>query len=145
MLLGRDKMNELDITLQQLKIDEGLSLTPYLDTEQLLTIGYGRNLEHNGICQQEAEYLLRNDLEVAMLDAIAFATPEVWDSMSPTRRSVIINMAFNLGLPRLSKFKKFRQALHDHDYQEAAEQMLDSRWSRQVGDRSLRLADSMRG
>jgi len=138
-------MNELDITIEQLKIDEGLSLTPYLDTEQILTIGYGRNLEHNGISQQEAEILLRNDLKVAMKDAIQFVTPEVWEDLTPTRRSVIINMAFNLGLPRLSHFTKLRQAIHDRDYHEAARQMLDSRWSRQVGDRSLRLADSMRG
>lgn len=138
-------MKPIDIAIQQIKIDEGLRLEPYLDTEGLLTIGYGRNLEHNGITEDEAEYLLKNDLRVAQKDAEAFATTSVWLTLDSPRRAVLINMAFNLGLPRLNHFKKFKQAIHDHDYHEAARQMLDSRWSRQVGARSHRLADSMRG
>jgi lysozyme len=135
----------IDIATDQIKIDEGLRLTPYLDTENILTIGYGRNLEHNGITESEAEHMLRNDLRVAEEDAVSFVTSTVWQQLDAPRRAVLINMAFNLGLTRLSKFKKFKQALHDHDYHEAARQMLDSRWSRQVGERSHRLADSMRG
>ena len=137
-------MNWKTHTLDQIKIDEGLRLTPYRCTEGVLTIGYGRSLE-KGITEQEAEYLLSNDLDVAATDAIQFCTQEVWDQLSDQRKSVLVNMAFNLGLTRLSKFKKFKAALLRHDYHEAADQMLDSRWARQVGQRALRLADSMRG
>lgn len=136
--------SELDIAVDQIKRDEGLRLHPYHCSEGVLTIGYGRSLE-KGITEDEAELLLRNDLETATTDALQFSTPEVWTDLNADRKAVLINMAFNLGITRLLKFKKFRSALHRHDYHEAANQMLDSRWARQVGQRALRLADSMRG
>jgi lysozyme len=53
-------------------------------------------------------------------------------------------MAFNLGINRLVKFRKMLEALGKQDYQAAADQMLDSLWVEQVGDRAKRLADLMR-
>jgi lysozyme len=54
-------------------------------------------------------------------------------------------MIFNLGLPRFLGFKKMIQALCEDDYAEAAEQMLDSLWSKQVGKRAKVLAEIMEG
>jgi lysozyme len=48
-------------------------------------------------------------------------------------------MCFNLGAPRLSKFKKFITAINDEQWIEAAVEMMDSRWARQVGPRAERL------
>jgi len=51
----------------------------------------------------------------------------------------MVNMCFNLGYPRLSKFKKFLAAMEDNDFETAAKEMMDSKWATQVGDRAERL------
>ena len=138
-------MRPQDIALQALKIDEGLRLKPYLCTTGKLTLGYGRNLEDVGISEAEAEAMLITDIEIAAQDAESFATTAVWDALSVTRQAVLINMAFNLGLSRLSQFKRMQANLARHAYDDAATEMLNSRWARQVPNRARRLADLMRG
>ena len=135
--------DEITQAANQIMIDEGLELKPYRCTSDALTIGYGRNLDSMGIRQDEAELMLRNDVKGAMADAMKFIPLDCWDNLSTPRRSVIINMAFNLGLTRLSKFKNFRQALTEHEYPRASVEMMDSRWARQVGNRAVRLSEIM--
>ena len=50
-------------------------------------------------------------------------------------------MCFNMGAPRLSKFKKFIAAVNDGNWSTAAVEMMDSRWATQVGKRAERLRD----
>lgn len=138
-------MDARDIALQALKIDEGLRLHPYLCTAGKQTIGYGRNLDDVGITEAEAEAMLRSDIEIAIQDAKSFATAAVWQRLSPYRQAVLINMAFNLGLSRLSQFKRMQTNLARHAYADAADEMLNSRWARQVPNRARRLAELMRG
>jgi len=57
---------------------------------------------------------------------------------------IIANMCFQLGRPRLSKFKMMKAAVDARDFKEAANQMLDSRWAKQTPNRANRLADRMR-
>ena len=57
---------------------------------------------------------------------------------------IVANMAFNLGMPRLNKFKKMWSAIEDEDYNNAAVEMLDSRWAEQVKGRATRLSNIMR-
>lgn len=57
---------------------------------------------------------------------------------------IIANMMFNLGLPRLSKFKMMKEAVDARDFVEAANQMVDSKWYRQVPNRAMRLVKRMR-
>jgi lysozyme len=128
----------------QIKRDEGLRLHPYTCTANKLSIGYGRNLIDNGITEQEAEILLHGDIKIARQDAQVFAGIDVWSRLSPTRQAVIINMAFNLGLSRLRKFKRLHLNLANGRFDQAAVEMLDSRWASQVGHRAIRLADAMR-
>ena len=59
------------------------------------------------------------------------------------RQLVLMDMAFNMGVPRLCKFIKMWAALEQYDYTKAAEEMLDSRWAKQVKTRATRLAHSM--
>ena len=59
------------------------------------------------------------------------------------RQLVLMDMAFNMGVPRLCKFVKMWTALEQYDYHKAAEEMLDSRWARQVKTRAIKLANSM--
>lgn len=132
-----------DIALELIKHDEGLSLLPYEDTEGYVSIGYGRCLALNGISEAEAELMLENDMLVATKDASQFAG-DIWEKLSDVRKAVLISMAFNLGLPRLVKFVKFRAALQDCDFETAANEMLDSKWRRQVKGRAERLANLMK-
>jgi lysozyme len=55
-------------------------------------------------------------------------------------QQVAVNMCFNLGEPRLSKFKKFIAAINEENWETAAAEMLDSRWAQQVGERAVRLS-----
>jgi len=54
-----------------------------------------------------------------------------------------MDMAFNMGVPRLCKFKKMWAAIYAGDYNTAAIEMLDSRWATQVGTRAIKLSKAM--
>ena len=127
--------------LIRIKTNEGLRLHPYLDTAGVLSIGYGRNLTDGGISQQEAADLLTHDLEEAESD-LGRAWPWV-TSLDDVRLGVLIEMAFNMGMPRFSGFVKFTAAMQAHDYGRAAQEMLNSDWAHQVGQRAQRLSAIM--
>ena len=124
----------------QLILHEGLRLKPYRCTENKLTIGVGRNIEERGITATEAMFLLKNDIEAVEKELSRFSWFTKQDEI---RRRVLIDMGF-MGVPRLLGFKKMIQALVADDYEKAAAEMLDSKWSRQVGGRAVRLAEMMR-
>lgn len=130
------------MTIEEMLIrDEGLELKLYKDTKGKWTIGVGRNLSDNGITKAEALYLLHNDIERHRKE---LEKKFSWfKTLNPVRKKVIVNMAFNLGVPRFSQFKKMIAAIKKQDWKEAAKQMIDSKWSKQVGDRSIRLAGLM--
>lgn len=127
---------------EDLILDEGLRLKPYKDTVGKVTIGVGRNLDDVGITEYEARYLLENDIGVAMSEL----DREIswWRGLPEPAQRALVNMCFNLGWPRLSKFKGMLWALKDGDYPSAAEEALDSRWAAQVGQRAHRIADLYR-
>ena len=133
----------LEIAEVLVKHHEGLRLNPYICPAGALTIGYGRNLEDRGLTTAEAEFLLRNDLETAEADARAFARG-IWYELTEARQAVLVDMAFNLGYTRLSRFKRFRAALAASDYTLASVEMLDSRWAEQVGPRANTLSTLMK-
>ena len=88
--------------------DEGLALKPYVDSVGKTTIGVGRNLDDVGITEAEAISLLNYDIDRAISDAHR-ALPSFGDAPEPVQRA-LVNMAFNLGLPRLRGFKKMLKA-----------------------------------
>ncbi len=130
-----------DLARELVKKHEGLRLKPYECTAGKLSIGYGRNLDDNGISQAEADTMLENDLDAvyARLDRLDW-----FANISAVRQAVLADMCFNLGWPRLSGFRKMLAAVSRGDYDRAAEEMLDSRWRHQVGERALYLARVMR-
>lgn len=127
---------------QQLILHEGERLKPYRCTEGFITIGVGRNLDTKGISLEESRFLLANDIADAERDARVFF-PE-FGYLSVNRQIVLIDMAFNLGLGGLLKFRKFQYALERSNYTEAAREMMDSKWAKQVGKRAERLAEMMK-
>ena len=126
---------------EQLVLHEGLRLKPYRDTVGKLTIGVGRNLDDVGITRAEAFFLLANDIEAVTGQLEKYGWYKLLD---PVRQKVIVDMAFNLGMAGLLKFQKMITAIGCMDYGGAADEMLDSRWARQVGKRAQRLAEMMR-
>lgn len=127
---------------EQIKLHEGLRLKPYRDTTGHLTIGHGRNLSTVGISEAEALILLRNDIQQATHDLVT-ALPWV-ANLSEVRRNVLIDMTFNLGILGLLRFKKTLTAIQAGNYEQAAEQMLASKWAEQVKGRAKRLAEMMK-
>jgi len=120
---------------------EGFRLKPYRCTAGKLTIGVGRNLDDNGITEDEAMYMLECDIFRAIEDLRKIFN---YDCLPIKARIILIDMMFNLGLSRFKSFKKMIKAVNDKDYKEAAEQMLDSKWAEQVGQRALDLAFMMK-
>ena len=137
----RDLTKELAI--EWLKRDEGLRLHPYQCTADKTTIGYGRNIEDNGISESEAEYLLLNDYQVAKNDAKKFYGPELFNLLTPSQQAVLCCLAFNMGLPTLRKFVKFKAALHAGDIATAQQELLTSRYAHQVKSRAFRMAEAL--
>jgi lysozyme len=127
--------------IDQLKRDEGLKLSPYQDTVGKLTIGYGRNLSDKGITAIEAQILLANDV-AETTERLKAALPQL-KSLDQVRYSVLINMAFNMGVGGVLQFTQFIAALEEGNWQLASLAMLNSKWATEVGDRATRLANQI--
>lgn len=126
----------------QLHIDEDKRSKPYRCSAGKLTIGVGRNLEDRGLSEDEIAHLLSNDID--LVEKELDRRVPWWRELSPARQNVLANMAFNLGVPRLLKFVKALDHMRARRFGAAADEMLDSTWARQVGDRAERLAVLMR-
>lgn len=128
--------------MNQLSTDEDVKLKPYRDSVGKLTIGIGRNLDDVGITRNEAFALLAND--VARVERELDTTLPWWRQMPEARQQVLANMCFNMGMDRLLGFQHMLAALQVGHWDEAAAEMLDSKWAKQVGNRAQRLATMMR-
>ena len=127
--------------LLSLERDEGFRAKPYLDTEGHWTVGFGWNMEAVPLDIDIARMILQREVE---RHTAALRRDFSWfDGLSECRQAVLINMAYNLGLDGLKKFQKMLTAVAGGYYKEAAKEMLDSKWSRQVGQRAVRLAIQM--
>ncbi len=131
--------------LSQLEEHEGFRSSAYQDSEGWLTIGIGRLIDKRkggGISKAEALILLENDVKrfTAQLDQKL----PWWRSLSDVRQRVLVDMAFNLGVPGLLGFKNTLRAIHEGRFEDAAAGMLASKWATQVGARAHRLARMMR-
>jgi len=125
----------------------GLNLERSDARQKLENIGADAARVYSGqdpITNEQIESLLVEDIEMSTQDAMNFVGRENFNQQPTEIKETLINMAFNLGGPRLNKFVKLRTALQQFNYQEAAKEMLDSRWAEQVGNRSSELADIVR-
>lgn len=137
------KLDWIGRTKAGLRRDEGFRAGAYRDTAGLLTIGYGRLIEAgSGLTVAEANYLLAGDVARIMAD-LDRALPW-WRGLSEPRRGALVNMAYNLGMRELLRFRLTLQALEVGDWDAAAREMLASRWASQVGARAARLAEQVR-
>lgn len=128
--------------IEQLKRHEGLKLKPYKCTADKLTIGVGRNLEDVGISEEEAEMLLQNDIQRATVQIQAeFPWTEQLDEV---RFAALINFTFNVGIGTVGKFVNAMALLKAGSYDMAADEFLNSRWAKQVGQRAIEVTDQIR-
>lgn len=119
---------------------EGLELKPYMCTAGKLTIGVGRNIEDVGISENEAMFMLDNDIKTCIKDMVKLFPG--WYQLSENQQIVLIDMRFNLGPSRFKKFKKMITAINAKDFDLAAREMMNSLWyKKQVGNRAVELVD----
>lgn len=117
---------------QQIIAHEGLRLDLYFCPARRITIGVGRNLQEKGISEEEAMFLLRNDIYECLYDLIVIF-PEFL-SFSPARQTALIDLRLNLGPKGFRSFKRMIEAIKADDWAVAAEELKDSRWWTQVQD-----------
>ncbi len=131
-----------ELAKKLIKLHEGLKLKPYECPTGYITIGYGRNIQQNGISLAEAEMLLDNDIERVVKELEKWLS--VFNELSENRKAALIDMSYNLGFNKLFQFRNFLTALQKKDFNEAAKEMLDSKWAAQVGNRAKVLAKMMK-
>ena len=137
---------------EQLKIDEGCVYEIYNDHLGYPTFGIGHlviesdpeNGEEIGTPVSESRVIeaFEQDVETVLSDC-AILYPD-FDELPEEVQQIVANMMFNMGRPRLSGFKGMKRGVDARDWNEAADQMVDSRWYRQVGARAERLVERMR-
>jgi lysozyme len=121
---------------------EGVKLKPYRDSVGKLTIGCGRNLDDVGISDLEAFMLLNND--ISRVDTALKKEFAWYQRIGEKRQIVVANMAFNMGVAGIKGFTQMIEAIKRQDWEDAAKQMLSSKWAGQVGKRAVELAEKMR-
>jgi len=120
---------------------EGYRAFPYHCTSGKLTIGIGRNIEERGVSRDEAEYMLRNDIEASTKELTAQFP---WfSSLGPVCQAAMIDLHFNMGMAALLKFKSMLGLMEEGFYGAASRQLLvgsgpggKSRYYSQVGVRA---------
>jgi|TARA_R100001530_G_scaffold94_2_gene164 lysozyme len=130
---------------ETLKRHEGVRQYAYRCPAGYWTIGAGRNIDENsgrGLSDDEIDYLLQNDISLSMDE---LQNTFSWFGELPKQvQGVLVNMHFNMGLYTLRKFRNMLDALERGEYNRAADEMLDSNWADQVGNRALELSDIVR-
>ena len=131
----------------QLIIDEGVKYETYLDHLSLKTCGIGHLCREDEpeydlelgteISEDRVTELFEQDIQSVIIDCKKVY--DDWDKLPEEVKQIVANMMFNMGLTRLSKFKKHNAALISGDWKEAAVEGRDSRWHKQVTNRAERL------
>ena len=142
----------IEIVKEDLVRHEGYVTEIYLCSEGYPTFGIGHM-----VTEEDMEYtwpvgtpvtderildVFRKDCDVAYTDACTLVLN--FAGQAPDAQRVLVNMAFNLGRNRLAKFKNMLRYVNEGNYLMAANEMIDSKWYRQVGRRSKELVDIMK-
>lgn len=139
----------LQLMEAELRRDEGVRYTPYVDTTGHRTVGVGRNMDANPIpkgwmfplTDAQVDELLADDIQAAC-GALDRFLPW-WRNLDEVRQRVVCNLAFNMGIGTLLTFRNTLTDMKQGFYTAAATGMRASLWARQVGQRAQRLADAM--
>ena len=134
---------------ETLKIDEGVKYEIYNDHLGYPTFGVGhlvlpRDAEHGKalgtrVSEERVQECFERDLDTAIAECETLYETRTFAEFPSEVQEVLVNMMFNMGRPRLSKFKNMTAALIDGDWKAAAAQGRDSLWYKQVTNRAERL------
>jgi lysozyme len=127
--------------IESVREEEGFSGIPYTCTEGFETIGYGTKLP---LTEDEAEYILRSRLNTT-IDALNREASDIIYKLDPKKKDILYEMAYQIGVYGLMKFKLMWEALSNLDYNNAADEMKDSKWHTQTPNRANRLIERMKG
>ena len=142
----------LDQLRKELEIDEGVVNEIYLDHLGYPTFGIGHLITDNDpeygldegtpIDESRCIEAFESDVQTVLSECHVLY-PE-FDNLPEEAQQIIANMMFNLGRPRLTKFKMMKAAVDEGNWNEAADQMMDSRWAKQTPSRAESLSKVMR-
>ena len=137
---------------QEIQNDEGRVNSVYLDHLNLPTVGIGHLIKDSDpehglpvgtvVDDERVNELFDQDIKVTLSECEQLYGN--FKDLPEEVQKILANMMFNLGRPRLSKFRKLCKAVADRDWQECAVQMEDSRWHKQVTNRANRLISRMK-
>ena len=130
--------------LDMIKRHEGVRSKVYVCSGGYETIGVGRNISETGLGldNKEIEYLLSNDI-LRIRKELEDEYP--WFARLDTvRQDALIDISFNLGQTVLRKFKNALHAMSKKQYKQAADEFMDSRWSKQVGNRAVEVTNMIK-
>tara|TARA_B100000780_G_scaffold265481_1_gene220932 strand:- start:590 stop:1030 length:441 start_codon:yes stop_codon:yes gene_type:complete len=130
--------------LDMIKRHEGVRSKVYVCSGGYETIGVGRNISETGLGldNKEIEYLLSNDI-LRIRKELEDEYP--WFARLDTvRQDALIDISFNLGQTVLRKFKNALHAMSKKQYEQAADEFMDSRWSKQVGNRAVEVTNMIK-
>ena len=150
---NKEEAMKFDRLYQRLKIDEGCKFEIYDDHLGYKTFGIGHLVketdeEYGGPCgepvsEERVMQCFRDDTHTAIRECYGLYGESYFEDFPDEVQEILVNMMFNLGRPRLSKFKKMNAALKKEDWKEAAKEGRDSRWYRQVTNRAERLMSTL--
>ncbi len=138
----------------EIKRHEGEVLEIYMDSLGYKTLGVGHLCQPNdpeyswevgtSVSQEVVDMYYEDDFDKHYKEAIhVFGNQEDFYKLPEKIQHVLVNMCFNLGGSRLSKFKNMLKACREHNWKEMSAQMQDSRWFTQVGRRSIELQQTV--
>jgi len=135
----------IDKLVTDLTEEEGFRAHSYVCTAGAITVGVGRNIDADagglGISEDEAHYMLKNDITrcIEELENLSW-----FNDLDSKRQGVIIHLNFWIGTPRMLMFKNMIAALVAGNFQQAADELLDSKLARDIPARAARLANELR-
>ena len=127
--------------LDQIKRDE--EVIPYAngDEDGFLQIGYGKSIDKRKggrLSDAAIEYILKEDIDNCSRD-LMIAFP--WTSrLDEVRRGALLNMLFNMKMDRLRSLSKFMTCMRNNDFNSAAEELLKTKWGKELEPRAIRLS-----
>ena len=143
---------DIDKLREEIKYDEGCVYAVYLDHLGLPTFGIGHVVTQddpeyqwdvdNPISEERVNEAFESDMNIVLDDCQTLY--DDFDELPQEAQHIIANMMFNMGRPRLSKFKGMKRGVDARDWNAAADEMVDSKWYRQVTKRADRLVTRMR-
>ncbi len=130
--------------LQQIKEHEGLRLFPYKCPAGKLTIGYGHNLQDNGLTKTACEFILYDDIDEAKRNLKTIFGGEFFENLPKNKKIALIDMMFNLGMVKFLTFKRFVFAVETQNWENASYEVIHSRAYEQNKKRYKKIAEQIK-